>query len=80
MRQKYIDERWPVLMVHGCQLLTSLPCVTDSDDSVSLFMQDSAQADALVQHYAKLHQEFSELAQAFDAADPAAFDAFWYNR
>lgn len=79
MRQKYIDERWPLLMVHGCMAVTKEPCVTDSDDTVNLFMKDMAQAELLVEHYAKLHAEFSALAQAFDKRDPVAFNAYWYE-
>lgn len=80
MREKYIDERWPLLMVHGCLAGTKQPCVTDSDDNVNLFMQDMDQAVALVNHYNKLHGEFTALIQAFDAVNPEAFNEFWYNR
>lgn len=80
MRQKYIDERWPTLMVFGKHADTGQPCVTDSNDALNVFMADEAQAEALVAHYARLHEEFSELIQAFDKAAPEAFKAFWYNR
>lgn len=80
MREKYIDERWPLLMVFGKHATTGQPCVSDADDSIDLFMQDDTQAKLLVDHYAKLHTEFTAMAQAFDAADPKAFNEFWYNR
>lgn len=80
MREKYIDERWPLLMVHGHHIKTKQPCVTDCDDRVNIFVNDQAQATELVAHYARLHAEFTAMAQAFDAADSEAFEHFWYNR
>jgi len=80
MREKYIDERWPLLMVQGYHIKTKQPCVTDCDDRVNIFVNNEAQANELVAHYARLHAEFSALIQAFDKADPKAFEEFWYTR
>lgn len=80
MREKYIDERWPLLMELGYHKDTKQPCVTDCDDRVNIFVNDHAQAAELIAHYARLHAEFNALIQAFDAAAPKAFEAFWYNR
>lgn len=78
MRQKYIDEKWPVLMIHGHHRHSGDPCVTDCNGTFEIFLE-RAQASAVVRHYDKLHEEFSDLAKAFSAVNPDAFDRFWYG-
>lgn len=77
MRQKYIDEKWPDLMVFG-KFEDGDVCVTDSDDNLNAKMEPS-EAEIMVEHYNKLKEEFSAMAMAFNEADPKAFDQFWYG-
>lgn len=80
MRDKYIDERWPLLMIHGRHAITGQPYICDADDSVDILCVSDDHANEMVNHYNKLQQELSDLAKAFDKADPKAFEEFWYNR
>lgn len=80
MRQKYIDEKWPLLMQFGRHAQTGQPYVSDCNDDVNVLMADVKDANTIIEHYNKLHAEFSAMAHAFDAANPDAFTEFWYNR
>ena len=77
MRQKYIDEKWPDLMIFG-HYADGQVSVTDSDDALNAKMSPS-EAEKVVEHYNKLKEEFSAMVQAFNEADPKAFDQFWYG-
>lgn len=80
MREKYIDERWPDLMIFGREVDTRRPFVSDADMSVDILCVDDERAQMIVSHYNKLKAEFTAMAQAFDRADEKAFNEFWYKR
>ena len=77
MREKYISERYPELMVFGQNPETGhVDVATVNCDVVTGLTGE--QADTVVRTYNELQSFMVRLALAFEAAAPVQFQAFWY--
>ncbi len=77
MREKYVDEQYPPLMLFG-KAADGRVGVCDAVDRVDLLLAP-ADAEKLVAAYNRVQNQLVRCAMAFDAAAPEAFSAFWYG-
>jgi hypothetical protein len=79
MLEKYVEERFPRWMLMGYHGTTESPDdnLTNANDEFNLRLRaDTSQQ--VVQMHNDLLAKFAKMADAFDKADHAAFQKFWY--
>jgi len=80
MREKYIEERYPALMVFGLHAVNGMPQVCDVNGETNVSVLSRAEADRLVEFHNKKVHALINMAQAFEKADQKAFQKFWYEK
>jgi hypothetical protein len=73
MREKYVDERYPGLLTFN------MPMVTPVNADWAVKTETVEEAQMIVAEFEKIRDALVRCAQAFDAATPEAFNAFWYG-
>lgn len=76
MKAKYIDDRYGPFIGMSC--VDGKVCVTDADDSFSVFM-DKSDAAAVIHAANRLQAKLVECALRFAEVCPDEFDKYWYG-
>lgn len=76
MKAKYVEEEFPRYFIFGEHADGSVDIATSSDDTVATVSR--VHAEKLVAHRDAVVQKLCDMAMAFDEADSAAFEKFWY--
>jgi hypothetical protein len=81
MRAKYVEERYPRLMLMGYHGSSDAPDdnLTTADDRFNIRVTP-ADGKALVAYSDRVHDILERMADAFDKADSEAFKGFWYEQ
>jgi hypothetical protein len=77
MKDKYIEEEYPVYFVWGKRVDGRVDIATTSDDTVATVSQEHA--EKLIQDRNDLVRRLCDMAQAFDRSSPEEFKKFWYG-
>jgi hypothetical protein len=77
MKDKYIEEKFPIYFVFGEHDDGRVDIASAADDTIATVTREHA--EVLIQQHNILVQALCDLAQAFNKADPTAFKTFWYK-
>jgi len=77
MKDKYIEEKYPVYFVWGERVDGHVDIATTSDDTIATVSQEHA--EKLIQDRNDLVRRLCDMAQAFDRSSPEEFNKFWYG-
>jgi hypothetical protein len=77
MKDKYIEEEYPVYFVWGKRVDGRVDIATTSDDTVATVSQEHA--EKLIHDRNDLVRRLCDMAQAFDRSSPEEFKKFWYG-
>lgn len=77
MKDKYIEEKYPVYFVWGERVDGHVDIATTLDDTIATVSQEHA--EKLIQDRNDLVRRLCDMAQAFDRSSPEEFKKFWYG-
>ena len=75
IRDKYIEEKYPLYFVWGNRADGCVDIATTSDDTVATVSQEHA--EKLIQDRSDLVHRLCDMAQAFAKSSPEEFEKFW---
>lgn len=78
MRDKYVEHDFPRYFEFGQHADGRVDIATVRGDVVATVSRDDT--DRLIRQRNELVQRLCDMARAFDAAAPEAFDKFWYGK
>lgn len=77
MKEKYVDERFPFWFKLGSSADGRVG-LTSGDGEVDVLVPEDV-ADQLLAEHNRVQAQLVACALAFNAANPEAFDKFWYG-
>lgn len=77
MRDKYVEHDFPRYFIFGEHADGRVDIATISQDAIATVSRDDA--DTLIAQRDEVVKKLCDMASAFDAAAPEAFQKFWYG-
>lgn len=78
MKAKYVEERYPELMIFGRNIEEGTVALCDPSFSLDVYLKQE-DAEKIMEFYNKVQNKLVECAMAFSKSNPKEFTEFWYG-